>query len=308
MTLGVFKHRILVYNFDQSSSSTLIGTYFGGKISVKGFFQGVLFPDPEDIVVINLPIDIVQAAFIELPPVKNEKDVKRIVELELKSAADINEDINVGYVKSIQNKVLALYVRKSDYLQYKLSRNIEFEPDVAYPNIFAELVITKKLPGYWMYLVLGRTNSGIVIMDGNSIIGMRIIDFALEDINKIVKEETGFEILEIEQSGNEELIEATRKIIETLSSDILGLIEREIIISINTTEIERIAINQVTGIALICDFAILRDIILQSQWNFREKVSEAITILNIPNKITFADAGLLYRGGLQLGKVKSIKW
>jgi len=308
MTLGVFKHRILVYNFDQSSSSTLIGTYFGGKISVKGFFQGVLFPDPEDIVVINLPIDIVQAAFIELPPVKNEKDIKRIVELELKSAADINEDINVGYVKSIQNKVLALYVRKSDYLQYKLSRNIEFEPDVAYPNIFAELVITKKLPGYWMYLVLGRTNSGIVIMNGSNIIGMRIIDFSLEDINRIVKEETGFEILEIERSGNEELIETTRKIIESLFADVVGLIEREIIISINTLEIEKITINQITGIALICDFDILRELILQSQWNFREKVSEAITVLNIPNKITFADAGLLYRGGLELGKVKSIKW
>lgn len=306
--MGIFRHRILVYNFDQSSYSTLAGTYFGGKISINGYSQGSLFPDPEDIVVINLPLDIIQTAFIELPPVKNEKDAKRIVELELRSVADISEEINVGYVRSVQNKVFALYVRKSDYLQYKLSRNIEFEPDVAYPNVFSELVITKKLPGYWMYLVLGRTNSGIVIMNGSNIIGMRIIDFSLEDINRIVKEETGFEILEIERSGNEELIETTRKIIESLFADVVGLIEREIIISINTLEIEKITINQITGIALICDFNILRELILQSQWNFREKVSEAITVLNIPNKITFADAGLLYRGGLELGKVKSIKW
>lgn len=308
MTLGIFKHRILVYNFDQSSCSTLVSTYFGGKISVKGFSTGSLFPDPEDIVVMNLPLDIIQTAFIELPPVKSEKDAKRIVELELKSVTDISEDINVGYIKSVQNKVLTLYVRKSDYLQYKLSRNIEFEPDVAYPNIFSELLITKKFPGHWMYLILGRTNSGIVIMNGNSIIGIRIIDFSLEDINRIVKEETGFEVLEIEQSGNEELIETARKIMETLSSDIIGLIERELIIAINTTEIERITINQVTGIALICDFTMLKELILQSQWNFREKVSEAITILNIPRKLALADAGLLYRGGLELGKVKSIKW
>ncbi len=308
MTLGIFKHRILVYNFDTSENSTLIATYFGGRVFVNAFSEGRLYPDPEDVVVINLPIDIIQTAFIELPPVKNEKDTKRIVELELRSNADITDEINVGYVKSVHNKVLALYVKKTDYTQYKLSKNIEFEPDVAYPNIFSELLITKKLPGYWMYLVLGRLNSAIVIMNGDRVIGLRIIDFALEDINRIIKEETGFEMLEIEQSGNEELMESVKKIVESLSADIIGLIERELIISINTTEVEKLSINQITGIALICDFSMVKEIILQSQWNFREKVSEAITLFNIPKRLTFSDIGLLYRGGLEFGKVKSIRW
>ncbi|MEN3043063.1 MAG: hypothetical protein ABDH59_07210 [Fervidobacterium sp.] len=305
--MGIFKHRILVYNLDQPENHILSGSYFGRNIFVKGYSEQRLLPDPEDIVVMNLPFDIIQTAFIELPAVKNEKDMRRIVELELKSIADINDEINVGYVKSIQNKVLALYVKRSDYLQYKLSKNINFEPDVAYPNIFSELIIVKKLPGYWMYLVLGRMNSGVVVMNGDKIIGIRIIDFALEDINKIVKEETGFGISEIERSDNEDLIEAARKIIDTLSPDIVGLLERELIISINTTEIEKITINQIAGLCLICDLKVLKEAILQLQWSF-QKVTEAITILNIPQRLTFADAGLLYRGGVELGKVKSIRW
>lgn len=308
MILGIFKHRLLIYNFDKFENSTLMATYFGGTIFVNAFLEERYFPDPEDISIINIPLDIIQTAFIELPPVKNGKDVKRILELELKSVADISDEINFGYIKSVQNKVLAIYVKRSDYIQYKLTKNIEFEPDVAYPNIFSELVIIKKFPGYWMYLVLGRFNSAIVIMNGDRIIGLRIIDFALEDINRVIKEETGFDMIEIEQSGNEDLIETVKKIIESLSADIIALIEREMIISINTTEVEKISINQIAGVAVICDFNIVRDIILQSQWNFRDRISEAITLFKIPKKLTFSDVGLLYRGGLEIGKVKSIKW
>jgi len=48
-----------------------------------------------------------------------------------------------------------------------------------------------------------------------------------------------FEIFEIENSGNEELIGQAKKIVDSITYDILGIVGREVIISINTTEQEK---------------------------------------------------------------------
>jgi hypothetical protein len=179
---------------------------------------------------------------------------------------------------------------------------------VAYPNILAELLIVKKLPGRWVYIVLGEHTSGIVIMNGEHILNVRMIDLSLNEINHIVREETGFEIFEIENSGNEELIGQAKKIVDSITYDILGIIGREVIISINTTEQEKLSIEMIDGISLVCRSSIIKEAILSTESDIKSKLSEAIlTVLPHP-QLSLADLGLLYRGGLELGKVKSITW
>jgi len=308
--VGIFVHEILVYNSEQSEYGTLSANYFSGNIKIKGFYQQPISPDPESMVVINIPWDIIQTTYIELPPVKNYSEMKKIAELEIRRLMDLNEEINLSCIPTVYGKTLVLFVRKSDYDRYKMSRNISFEPDVAYPNILSELLVTKKFPGYWMYLVLGRMSSGIVVMNNNSIINVRILDFSMEDISKIVKEETGFELFEIERSENEELTKAAKRIVDSISIDVLSQIERELIIATNTTEIEKIDIQMISGIVVVCDFKIMRDIILGFEGNFRGKFSEPVLLFPTKdkNKIGLADLGLIYRGGIEIGKVKSIKW
>ncbi|MGB9613888.1 MAG: hypothetical protein ACPL3B_00070 [Fervidobacterium sp.] len=306
--MGIFRYRVLVYNTDQNEYGTVSASYFAGRMKITGIFQQPIIPDPEDIVVVNIPWDIIQTVYVELPPMKNIRERNKIAELEIRRLMDIHDELSVSTIPSLFGKTLVFFVKKSDYVHFKISKNINFEPDVAYPNIFSELLLLRKFPGYWLYLVLGKTLSGIVVMHDQFIINTRIFDFSVDDINSVIKEETGFALDEIETSGNVDLLNTAQRIIESLSSDILARLERELIISINTTEIEKITINQVSGIMIVCDSTLIRNNVISSQGSFEGKFSEPDYILSPQNRISLSDLGLLYRGGLEIGKVKSIKW
>ncbi|MFN3692390.1 MAG: hypothetical protein ACK4R7_05820, partial [Fervidobacterium sp.] len=172
--MAIFSHRIMVYNTDDENFPAVSAKYFGGSIKLTSVYQSKIKPDPEDLVVVNIPWDIIQMAYIDVPNVKKYKDVLRLAGLEIRRLMDINEEVNVGVLKSIAGKMLALFIRRSDYMRYKEVNNFDFEPDVAYPNILSELLLIKKLPGIWAYIVLGTKNSGIVLMENDSFINLRV--------------------------------------------------------------------------------------------------------------------------------------
>ncbi len=314
--LGLFRTRIMAYNIGNENTANhnievLSGVLSSKKVRVKDYFPQLVQPDPEDLVVINVPWDIIRTNFVELPPMKKEKDRLKLAELEVRRMTGITEDLNIGYIPSVSGKVLVLYSTMADLIKFLNSSNITFEPDVAYPNILSELLLVNKLPGYWAYLVLGKYTSGIVVMKGDTLLNLRIVDFPFEELNHIVQEETGFSIFEIERSGNEDFIESAHKILGTISMDIASEIEREIIITINTTEIEKISIDQLTGITVISDSQVLTDTLISTERNqsiIQDKLSEPIFKLPIKKSYPLSQIGLLYRGGLELGKVKSIRW
>ena len=315
--MGIFRNRIMAYNISNISNKNnqnvevLSGLFSRNKIRVKDYFPQIIQPDPEDLVVVNVPWDIIRTAFVELPTIKKEADKLRLAELEIRRITGISEDLNVGYIPSVGGKMLVLYSTMADLIKFLNSSNVTFEPDVAYPNILSEILLINKLPGYWAYLVLGKYTSGIVIMNGGTILNIRIIDFPFEDINHIVQEETGFDIFEIEKSGNEDLIETTRKILSTISMDISSGIEREIIITVNTTEVEKITVDQLTSIAIVSDSQILTDTLISEERNqsaLQGKFVEPVFKIPIKKNYPLSQIGLLYRGGFELGKVKSIRW
>jgi hypothetical protein len=306
--LGIFSYRVVTYSLSDGQINTTIAKYRVGKLKIKNYYPQFVLADPEDITVINIPWDIVQMTFLELPPTKKERDRIRAAELEIRRIYNLSEDLVVSCVPSPFGKCLVFFLKKSDFFRFLSSYNIDFIPDVAYPNILAELLIVKKLPGRWVYVVFGEHTSGIVIMNGEHILNVRMIDLSLNEINHIVKEETGFEIFEIENSGNEELIGQAKKIVDSITYDILGIVGREVIISINTTEQEKLSIEMIDGISLVCRSSIIKEAILSTESDIKSKLSEAIlTVLPHP-QLSLSDLGLLYRGGLELGKVKSITW
>jgi hypothetical protein len=301
---------VVTYSLNDGQINTTIAKYHLGKLRVKNYYPQFVLADPEDITVINIPWDIIQMAFLELPPTKKERDRIRAAELEIRRIYNLSEDLIISCIPSAFGKCLVFFLKKSDFFRFLSSYNINinFIPDVAYPNILAELLLVKKLPGRWVYIVFSEHTSGIVIMNGENILNVRMIDLSLNEINHIVKEETGFEIFEIENSGNEELIGQAKKIVDSITYDILGIIGREVIISINTTEQEKLSIEMIDGISLVCRSSIIKEAILSTESDIKSKLSEAIlTVLPHP-QLSLADLGLLYRGGLELGKVKSITW
>ncbi|MGC9795902.1 hypothetical protein MNL76_02465 [Fervidobacterium riparium] len=305
--MGLFRKRVVAYNISENSKRTILGFVRYGKIKIRGYHQGIVPPDPEDLIVMNIPWDIIQTLFLELPPVKKTNDMIRAAEYEVRRATGIEEDITVGCVCPYFGKSFVVFVKNSDFKRFLDLNNINFVPDVSYPNILAELLLIKKLPGYWVYIVIGETSSGIVVMNGNSILNMRMLDITVNEVSHIVKEETGFELYEIESSGNEELLESARKIVEAISDDIIGILEREITISVNTTEIEKITLDKITGFSILCDSSIVKSLAVHSQ---SETIKYVEPVFNIHPKspIRLSEYGLLYRGGIELGKVKSITW
>ncbi|WP_448377243.1 hypothetical protein [Fervidobacterium sp.] len=306
--MGIFKNRIVAYNFNEGQASTLIANYRNKKIRIKSYHQRFIQPDPEDLVVVNIPWDIIQTAFLELPPIKKESDRIRVAELELRRIYNLNEDINVSCVPSLFGKNFALFVRRADFMRFLETNGLNVIPDIAYPSILLELLLVKKLPGRWVYVVLGEYTSGVIVMDGTAIMNLRIIDISTNEISHLIKEETGFELSEIENSGNEELIEQSKKILETIASDVFSIISREIIISINTTELEKLSIDLIDGIVLITKSKLIRNTIFLEESEMVKKFTDPVFLTKLYPQISISELGLVYRGGVELGKVKSIIW
>ncbi len=306
--LAIFSNRVFVYNLNEGQASTLVAKYRNNKMRIKSYHQRFVPSDPEDMVVVNVSWDIVQTAFLELPPIKKDIDRIRVAELELRRIYNLSEDINVSCIPSLSGKYFVLFVRRTDFIRFLESNGFNFTPDIAYPNVLSELLLVKKLPGRWLYIVLSEYTSGIVIMNGNFIINLRIIDISTNEISHLIKEETGFELYEIETSGNEELIEQSRKILDTISSDIISIISREIIISTNTTELEKISIDSIDGIVLVSKSKMIRDTIFSAKSDIIRKFTDPVYLVKIYPQLSMSELGLLYRGGIELGKVKSIIW
>ncbi|AMW33231.1 hypothetical protein NA23_08270 [Fervidobacterium islandicum] len=306
--MGILSNRVVAYSLNDGQINTAVAKYRGGKLRIKSYYPQFILPDPEDITVVNVPWDIIQMIFLELPPTKKEKDRIRAAELEIRRIYNLSEDLIVSCIPSLFGKCLTFFLKRTDFFRYLSSYNIDFIPDVAYPNILAELLIAKKLPGRWIYIVLSEYSSGIVIMNGENILNVRMIDFSLNEVNHLIKEETGFELFEIENSGNEELIGYAKRIVGSIIYDILAIINREVIITINTTELEKLSVEMVDGISMVCRSTVLKEALLSTDSDFKSKLSEAVFSFRPHAELTIADLGLLYRGGLELGKVKSITW
>lgn len=312
----MFRRRIFAYNFlsvfdDRKRVDLLVGEKRSSTLKVVGYFEQVIQPDPEDLVVVNVPWEIIRTASIELPPMKNEVDRRKLAEIEIRRLFDIGvEQIEVGILPSFGDRAFALFVETEEFQRFLGSTGLSIEPDVAFPTILSELLVVARLPGYWAYFVLGKTVSGTVLTFNEGVLNLRISEMTGDDIDKIVQDETGFSLLEIETTGNEELLSAARRIVESLAMEIVSAIEREVIITVNTTETIKLTPDQLEGLVVVCDSTLLSEAILNYSVEhevFRRRVSQPVLRFRLRKRYPHASVGLLYRGGLELGKVKSLR-
>ncbi|HCL98671.1 MAG TPA: hypothetical protein DHW87_02765, partial [Fervidobacterium sp.] len=86
--MGIFRNRIMAYNISNFGAKNnqyvevLSGLFSRNKIRIKNYFPQIIQPDPEDLVVVNVPWDIIRMAFVELPPIKKEEEKLKLAELE----------------------------------------------------------------------------------------------------------------------------------------------------------------------------------------------------------------------------------
>ncbi|ODN30086.1 hypothetical protein [Fervidobacterium thailandense] len=313
--MRILQKRVVAYNFSDVGLPTknlevAFANVRGKNLKITDYGKIMKYPDLEDVVVVNLPWDILRTVFLELPPVPKEQDRLNLAAIEIKRLYDFISDVEVALLPSVGGKQLAIFVEKTDLNRYLSTINIGIEPDVAYPDLFSELLLVQKFPGYWVYFIMGKAVSGTVLMFGDMILNIRIHEMALNTVDRIVLEETGFELCEIEKSENSELIERAEKIVESLIGELITEAEREVIITVNTTDVEKVAIDQIEGVVFLANSKIISNSLLSTEYEgfLRRKLTSPSLKIDIPKDISLSIAGLLYRGGLEFGKVKSLSW
>lgn len=313
--MRILQKRVAAYNFSDAGLPTqnlevAFANVKGNSLKIVDYGRTMKVPDYEDVVVVNLPWDILRTAFLELPLIPREKDLLNLAAIEIKRMYDFVSDIEVALLPSAAGKKLAIFVEKNDLNRYLSTIGIGVEPDVAYPDLFSELLLIRKYPGYWVYFIMGKSVSGTVLMFGDMILNVRIHEMALNLIDRIVLEETGFELCEIERSENSELCEKARKIVESLVGELMTEAEREVIITVNTTEVEKVTLEQIDGVVFVTNSQIISNSLLSSEYEMylRRKLTSPSLRIEIPKNLSLSIAGLLYRGGLEFGRVKSLSW
>jgi len=122
--LGIFLYRVVTYSLNDGQINTTIAKYRVGKLKIKNYYPQFVLADPEDITVINIPWDIVQMTFLELPPTKKERDRIRAAELEIRRIYNLSEDLVVSCVPSAFGKCLVFFLKNlisSDSLVHTIS-------------------------------------------------------------------------------------------------------------------------------------------------------------------------------------------
>ncbi len=298
--------------FKKSTENVSVkATYKGGNLKIKEIFYNQFHqPDIEDIVVIEVPLEILRTTIMEVPPVRKEKEIGNLVFLELSRSLDTNSKIVFSYLRTILNKLYVFYMFEEELNRYLSDYPVE--PDIVYPQFFSELILLRKVQGTWVYVILNSDSSNVSIFENGNLLNTRVSELALKDIFDMLKEETGFNLKDIESSKNIELIEQSEKIIETVLPDLISEIQREIYVALNTTNLKKITINDLDGVIIICKSRIILELLKKyskEEGAFNSKLNEPIFIFN--NVLDFDDIGLLglvYRGGLEFGKVKSLLW
>ncbi|QTA37632.1 hypothetical protein JYK00_07830 [Thermosipho ferrireducens] len=283
------------------------------KISSYGVLQKEFKQHIEDIIVVNIPWDLLLHVKIETPPITNEKELKKFLKFEI--SQNISMETNeffFDYLPSQGGITHALVIKNSDltlFLENIYEKNVP-EPDILYPDILRELLPVKKFPGVWIYFILSKEYSGTVIMDSDKFLNIRFSELSLQNVSQIILDETGFTLFEIEESRNEELTSEARKIFTVLMQDLLAEIERDMLVTINTTG-ENFNIDMVEGISIISESSLFYEI-LRENIDFttliREKYMAPDFIIQIKKNTLTGLTGLLLRGGYELGKVKSLQW
>ncbi|MBO8138897.1 MAG: hypothetical protein J7J43_06560 [Thermosipho sp. (in: Bacteria)] len=311
--INIFGRRIISFDIRNKNVFYGIGNYMFNKVKIKEMneFNSNLKFQSDDLIVVNLPWDLLLHLSIDVPGITKEKELKEYLQIEVSQNLGMEpEELYFDYVKPFVDKINVFVVKKYELNQY-LDNITSFgipEPDILYPDILKEMLMLKRFVGLNLYFVISNDYSGTMILMDNNLKFMRFSYLNLEYLNRIIHDEFGESIYDIENSNDPELIDRTKQFLKSLIVDFISEIEREILISINSTNGE-VSSDILNGITIITDSKLVNDSI-EENYTLGEILSKKFVgpqlNFSIENYSYLGCMGLLVRGGNEIGKVKFI--
>ncbi|MBO8160132.1 MAG: hypothetical protein H0Z24_00725 [Thermosipho sp. (in: Bacteria)] len=304
-----------IISFDVKDNHILygLGNYSFGKVKVKKFgeFDSNIKFEPDDLIVVNLPWDLILHLTIDVPGITKEKELREYLTIEISQNLGIDGDeLYFDYVKPFTEKANVFVVKKMDlhlYLEKLTSYGIP-EPDVIYPDILKEMILLTKFTGLNLYFIISQDYSGTIIMTDNNFDFMRFSYLTLEYINRVTSDEFGMNLYEIEKSDDIELKDRVRQFLKPLTIDLISEIEREALISINSTD-GQVTTEILNGITIVTDSKLINESIEQNyalgEILKQKYISPHFKFL-MDDMTNIGCMGLLMRGGMEIGKVKFV--
>ncbi|ABR31586.1 hypothetical protein SU69_08830 [Thermosipho melanesiensis] len=287
--------------------------YFFGKSKVLFLkdWESTFEITVDDFVIVNIPWDYILNLKIDLPSVKNKKELEKLILLEISQSLGVQpNEFFFDYILNPNGKANVFIIKKEDfhaYFQVLSQRNIP-EPDVVYPDFLKESLMFNKLPGYNIQFFINKNSSGILVFNNSELMEIRYSDFNLNNLSGILLDELGYTLYELEYLDDEDLINDGKTFITGIFNDLLSLIEREIFVTVNSMD-EKIGIDSIQTIQIVTDSNILNEFI-------RERYTESSLLLNrfyfqdlskiLRNYRYLGVLGLLKRGGINFGKVELV--
>ncbi|MDK2885770.1 MAG: hypothetical protein PWP54_328 [Thermosipho sp. (in: thermotogales)] len=281
------------------------------KIKEMGEFNSNIKFQDDDLIVVNLPWDLILHLSIEVPGIKKEKELKEFLQIEVSQNLGMEPDeLYFDYIKPFTDKINVFVVKKYELNQYL--ENISSvgipEPDILFPDIIKEMLMIKRYVGLNMYFVITSDYSGTLILMDNDLKFLRFSYLTLEYLNRVVYDEFGEGIYNIEKFGDMELKNRVKQFLKPLIVDFISEIEREILISVNSTEGE-ISTDILNGIIIVTDSKLVNNAI-EENYSLGDILSKKFVsphlIFTVEEYSYLGCLGLMVRGGNEIGKVKFI--
>lgn len=311
--INLFGRRIISFDVRNNGLFYSIGNYMFNKVKIKEmgeFNSNIKFQD-DDLIVVNLPWDLILHLSIEVPGIKKEKELKEFLQIEVSQNLGMEPDeLYFDYIKPFTDKINVFVVKKYELNQYL--ENISSvgipEPDILFPDIIKEMLMIKRYVGLNMYFVITSDYSGTLILMDNDLKFLRFSYLTLEYLNRVVYDEFGEGIYNIEKFGDMELKNRVKQFLKPLIVDFISEIEREILISVNSTEGE-ISTDILNGIIIVTDSKLVNNAI-EENYSLGDILSKKFVsphlIFTVEEYSYLGCLGLMVRGGNEIGKVKFI--
>lgn len=310
---NIFNRRILAFDVLDDRVNFGIAKYFFGKVKlyeVREYNNNFNF-EVDDIIVVNLPWDYVLNLKLEVPLIKNKKELENFINIEISQNFNIDpSEFYFDYFHSFNNVISVFVVKKNEieeYLNKLKSMNIP-EPDIVYPDFLKESLLFQKYPGFNLFVFINKEYSGVLIFNNDQFVTIRYSDLSIKHLSEICEEEFGYTLYELEEIDDEVLIKDSKKFLYGFFGDLLSLIEREIYITLNSSNYE-ITLENLQTVTVFTDSKLLNELI-------NEKYFESNILQNkfVNNNISYSlekprflgCLGLLLRGGYEFGKVKFV--
>ncbi|WP_073072937.1 hypothetical protein [Thermosipho atlanticus] len=205
--MSIIGRKIISFDVKNNHINYGIGNYLFGRVRVKKFgeYKSNIKFEIDDLIVVNLPWDLILHLSIETPGIVNEKQLREYLSIEISQNLGIDSsELYFDYVKPISDKINVFVVKEADlkvYLEKIKSQGIP-EPDVAYPDILKEVLVLQKYVGLNLYFIVTNDYSGTLILMDKNLRHMRFSYLTLEYLNKVVTDEFGINIYETEKSDD----------------------------------------------------------------------------------------------------------